>query len=186
MFKVDEDKTNYLLVRLTPENQHETIARLEASFKEQHPYLSFNFSFIEDEMNFMFSMITPFGSLVYYATFFAIIIASMGLFALALFVTQQRTKEVGIRKIFGSSEFGISMLLAKQYVRLILISFLISGPLTFYGFMWIFQQFPEKIEMSWWILLAVAFGLILLALATVFGQSWKVARSNPVNTLRYE
>lgn len=186
IFKVDEEKTNYLLVRLKPENQHATIARLESSFKAQHPYLAFSFSFLEDEMNFMFAMITPFGSLVYYATLFAIIIASMGLFALALFITQQRTKEVGIRKIFGSSEFAVSMLLAKQYVRLILISFLISGPLTFYGFKWIFQKFPEQIEMSWWVLAMVAGGLVLLALATVFGQSWKVARSNPVNTLRYE
>lgn len=186
LFKVDEDKLNYLLIKLSPEKQHETIAKLEASFKDQHPYLAFNFTFIEDEMNFMFNMISPFSTLVYYATFFAIIIASMGLFALALFVTQQRTKEVGIRKIFGASELKISMLLSKQYIKLILVSFLISGPLTFYGFKWIFMKFPQQIELSWMILFMVGAGLILLALATVFGQSWKAAKSNPVDTLRYE
>jgi putative ABC transport system permease protein len=186
IFKVDENKLNYLLIKLAPEKQHETIAKLEASFKNQHPYLAFNFTFIEDEMNFMFNTISPFSTLVYYATFFAIIIASMGLFALALFVTQQRTKEVGIRKIFGASELKISMLLAKQYINLILVSFLISGPLTFYGFKWIFMKFPEQIELSWMILFMVGTGLILLALATVFGQSWKAAKSNPVDTLRYE
>ena len=186
IFKQDESEFNYLLLKLAPEKQHQTIAKIEAAFKDQHPYLAFNFTFIEDEMNFMFNTITPFSSLVYYATFFAIIIASMGLFALALFVTQQRTKEVGIRKIFGASELKISLLLAKQYIGLILISFFISGPITFYGFKWIFMKFPEKIELSWILLALVGAGLILLALATVFGQSWKAAKSNPVDTLRYE
>jgi putative ABC transport system permease protein len=186
IFKYDETEFNYLLLKLAPNKQHETIGELEATSKDQHPYLAFNFTFIEDEMNFMFNTISPFSTLVYYATFFAIIIASIGLFALALFVTKQRTKEVGIRKIFGASELKISLLLAKQYIKLILLSFFISGPITFYGFKWIFMKFPEQIELSWMILVMVAAGLILLALATVFGQSWRAAKSNPVDTLRYE
>lgn len=186
IFKYDEKECNYLLVKLEPQKQHETIAGLETAFKNQNPYLAFDFTYIEDEMNLMYSMITPFSTLVYCATFFAIIIASMGLFALALFITQQRTKEVGIRKIFGSSELSISYLLARQYIKLILVSFAISGPITFYGFKWIFTMFPEHIELSSWLLFMVGAGLILLALVTVFGQSWKVSKSNPIDTLRYE
>ena len=137
-------------------------------------------------MDFAFNMLTPFAKLIYYATFFAIFIASMGLFALALFVTQQRTKEIGIRKIFGSTEMNISFLLAGQFIKLIIISFMIAGPLTFYGFRWLLMKFPDKIELSWSLLIMVGAGLILLAMITVMGQSWKAAKTNPVETLRYE
>ena len=186
VFKHDDAELKYLMLKLAEEKQHETIAAVQSKFKTLHPYLSSNLTFIDDEVNLMFNIISPFSKLIYYATFFAIFIASMGLFAMALFITQQRTKEVGIRKIFGSSEISVSILLARQYIKLILISFLISGPLTFYGFKWIFSLFPEKLEMSWWLLAAIGGGLVFIAIITVFGQSWKVARSNPVDTLRYE
>lgn len=186
IIKIDEHKLNYLLVKLQPENQHESIALIESTFKKQFPDLAFEFTFVDDEMNAMFSLISPFSHLIYYATFFAIFIASMGLFALALFVTQQRTKEIGIRKIFGSSEMNISFLLAGQFIKLILVSFIIAGPLTFYGFRWLLMKFPDKIELSWSLLFMVGAGLILLAMITVMGQSWKAAKANPVETLRYE
>lgn len=186
IFKISNDNFNYLLIRLLPEMQHETIASLESGFKNMFPHLAFEFSFIEDEMNLLYSMISPFSTLIYYATFFAIIIASMGLFALSLFITQQRTKEIGIRKIFGSTEFNISFLLAWQFVKLIAISFLIAAPLTFYGFRWILMKFPDKIVLSWSLLIGAGAGFILIALLTVIGQSWKAAKSNPVDTLRYE
>lgn len=186
IFKISNDNFNYLLIRLLPEGQHETITSIEASFKNLVPHLAFEFSFIEDEMNLLFSMISPFSTLIYYATFFAIIIASMGLFALSLFITQQRTKEIGIRKIFGSSELKISFLLAGQFVKLIVISFLIAAPLTFYGFRWILMKFPDKIVLNWSLLIGTGMGFILVALLTVIGQAWKAARTNPVDTLRYE
>jgi putative ABC transport system permease protein len=186
ILKIDQDKIKYLLLKLQPGTQHNTIAQIESTFKKQYAHLAFDFTFVDDEMNYIFSMITPFTRLIYYATFFAIFIASMGLFALSLFVTQQRTKEIGIRKIFGSSELNISLLLASQFIKLIVISFIIAAPLTFYGFRWILMKFPEKIELSWFLLIGAGIGFILIALLTVIGQSWKAAKTNPVETLRYE
>ena len=186
IFKVDKSELNHLLVKLSPGTQHDAISSIESTFKKQYPNLAFEFTFVDDEMDLMFGMINPFSKLVYYATFFAIFIASMGLFALSLFVTQQRTKEIGIRKIFGSSELNIALLLANQFIKLIVISFIIAGPLTFYGFRWILMKFPEKIVLSWSLLFGAAIAFILIALLTVIGQSWKAAKTNPVDTLRYE
>lgn len=186
IYKYDHNTLNQLLIELRPGTQHEAMAAIESIFKTQYPYLAYETKFIEDEVEFAFSMITPFAKLIYYATFFAIFIASMGLFALALFVTQQRTKEIGIRKIFGSSEVNISLLLAGQFVKLILISFIIAGPLTFYGFRWLLMKFPEKIVLSWSLLGGTGLAIICIALITVMGQSWQAAKSNPVDTLRYE
>lgn len=186
IYKMDQSNLSQILLELTPGEQHASIAAIEAEFKERYPHLAFEMRFIEDEVNFAFSMLTPFSKLIYYATFFAIFIASMGLFALALFVTQQRTKEIGIRKIFGSSELNISLLLASQFVKLILISFIIAGPLTFYGCRWLLMKFPDKIVLSWSLLGGAGFTFILIALITVMGQSWQAAKSNPVDTLRYE
>lgn len=186
IYKYDHSALNQLLIELRPGTQHEAMAEIESVFKTQYPYLAFETKFIEDEVEFAFSMITPFAKLIYYATFFAIFIASMGLFALALFVTQQRTKEIGIRKIFGSSELNISLLLAGQFIKLIVISFVIAGPLTFYGFRWLLLKFPDKIELSWSLLAGTGFAIICIALLTVIGQSWRAAKANPVDTLRYE
>jgi putative ABC transport system permease protein len=186
MFKVDDQALSYLLVRLEPITQHETMASIKSVFKENHPSLLFDFSFIEDEMDFAFNMFKPFTSLMYYFTFLAIFIASMGLFALALFMTQLRTKEISIRKVFGSSAMGISILLVRQYLKLIVISFLIAGPLTFFGFRQLLMMLPNKVELSWLLLAMVGGGLMFLAIVTVVGQAWKAAKSNPVDTLRYE
>lgn len=186
IYILDDNKLSFMLVRLAPNTQHETIASIESVFKSNFPYLTFDFSFVDDEMDFVYDMFRPFTTLMYYFTFLAIFIASMGLFALALFITQQRTKEISIRKIFGSSELGISILLVKQYLRLILISFLITGPVTFIGFRQLLLMLPQKVEFSWLLLVMVGAGLILLAIITVVGQAWKAARTNPVDTLRFE
>ena len=186
IYILDEHKLGFMLVRLAPNTQHETIASIESVFRSNFPHLMFDFSFVDDEMDFVYDMFRPFTTLMYYFTFLAIFIASLGLFALALYITQQRTKEISIRKIFGSSELGISALLVKQYLRLILISFLIAGPLTFFGFRQLLLMLPQNVEMSWMTLALIGMGLLLLAMITVVGQAWKAARANPVDTLRFE
>jgi len=129
---------------------------------------------------------SPFAKLIFFGTFLAILIASIGLFALALYITQQRTREIGIRKIFGASIRNISVHLARQFIKLVLIAFIIAGPITFFGFRKLLQVLPEKITLEWSLLLVIGFGVIFLAVGTVVLQSWKAARANPVTTLQYE
>jgi putative ABC transport system permease protein len=183
---LSREKGNYLLARLDPEDRMESLSSVESTFKEIFPDQVFQYSFIDDEINTFMSIFSPFAKLIFYGTFFAIFIASMGLFALALYVTQQRTKEIGIRKVFGASVKNISVQLARHFIRLVLIAFVIAGPITFFGFRKMLQILPEKIVLEWTLLVGIGMGIVILALGTVLAQSWNAARTNPVVTLRYE
>jgi len=183
---LSSNNTNYLLARLNPDDKNETLSSIESTFREIFPDQVFQYTFVDDEINTFMSILSPFAKLIFYGTFFAIFIASMGLFALALYVTQQKTKEIGIRKVFGASIKNISIQLAKHFIKLVIIAFLIAGPITFFGFRKMLQMLPEKIILEWSLLLGIGLGIIILAITTVVVQSWTAARTNPVITLRYE
>jgi putative ABC transport system permease protein len=183
---VTNDNQRYILARLNPKNQQETLKFIESEFKKVYPEKVFQYSFVDDEINTFMSILNPFAKLIYYGTIFAIFIASMGLFALALYITQQRTREIGIRRVFGASVERISLQLARQFIKLVLIAFIIAGPITFYGFRKMLSIFPEKIVLQWSLLLAIGLGILIIAIGTVFIQSWNAAKTDPVQTLRYE
>jgi putative ABC transport system permease protein len=186
VYLISNKNQNYLLARLSSENQQETLNNVERVFKEEFPEKVFQYSFVDDEINTFMSIFNPFAKMIFFGTFFAILIASIGLFALALFITQQKTKEIGIRKIFGASIKNISLQLAKQFIKLVLIAFIIAGPITFFGFRKMLQILPERIVLEWSLLLVIGLGIIILAVGTVLLQSWSAARADPVTTLRYE
>ena len=186
VYILSSNNTNYLLARLNPDDKNETLSSIESTFREIFPDQVFQYTFVDDEINTFMSILSPFAKLIFYGTFFAIFIASMGLFALALYVTQQKTKEIGIRKVFGASIKNISIELSKHFIKLVLIAFIIAGPITFFGFRKMLQILPEKIVLEWSLLFGIGLGIIILAIGTVLVQSWNAARTNPVVTLRYE
>jgi putative ABC transport system permease protein len=116
----------------------------------------------------------------------AIVIASLGLFGLAAFISEQRTKEIGIRKILGATESKIIILLSKQFTKWVILSNLIAWPIAFY-FMhkWI-QRFAFRPGISIWPFLLASIVVLCIALLTVSYQTIKAARSDPVDLLRYE
>ena len=183
---IASNNQNYLLARLDPDKKNETLSSIETTFKEVFPDQVFQYTFIDDEINTFISILSPFARLIFYGTFFAIFIASMGLFALALYITQQKTKEIGIRKVFGASIKNISFQLARYFIKLVLIAFIIAGPITFFGFRKMLQVLPERIVLEWSLLFGIGIGIVVLAIGTVLVQSWNAARTNPVITLRYE
>jgi putative ABC transport system permease protein len=116
----------------------------------------------------------------------AIVIASMGLFALTLLSTNQRIKEIGIRKVVGASVTGIVYLLSKNYLKLVVVANLFAWPIAWYAMHKWLQNFAYRIDMSWWIF-ALAGGIALvIALLTVSWQAIRAATANPVESLRYE
>jgi putative ABC transport system permease protein len=116
----------------------------------------------------------------------AIFIASLGLFGLASYTIAQRTKEIGIRKVLGASVLGIVRLLAKDFIKLVLIANLLAWPAAYYATNRWLEDFAYRFEKGWWIF-ALAGGLaLLIALLTVSFQAIKAALSNPVEALRYE
>jgi putative ABC transport system permease protein len=186
IFMLSDNHINYLLVKLSEDFNQNILGGIENSFYQVFPEHVFEYSFIDDEINTVISIFSPFAKLIFFGTFFAIFIASMGLFALSLYITQQRTREIGIRKVFGASEKNITYLLTTQFIRLVIIAFIIAGPITFWGFRFLFQILPDQIDLGWHILGIVALLIVGLGIMTVWVQSFKSARTNPVDTLRYE
>jgi len=119
-------------------------------------------------------------------TTITIVIACLGLFALATFAAQQRLKEIGIRKVLGASVASISALLSRDFLRPILLSVLIASPLAWWVMYRWLQNFAYRTPISWWIFPAVGGGLLLIAQLTVLFRTVKAARANPVDNLRTE
>lgn len=115
-----------------------------------------------------------------------IIIACLGLFALSAFMAEQRSKEIGIRKVLGASVQGITTMLSGDFVKLVLLAILIASPIAWWGVNRWLQDFVYKIDISWWMFAVAGLGAILIALLTVSFQSVKAALDNPVKSLRSE
>jgi len=186
IFMLSDSHINYLLVKLTEDFNKNILGEIENSFYQVFPEHVFEYSFIDDEIDTFISIFSPFAKIIFFGTFFAIFIASMGLFALSLYITQQRTREIGVRKVFGANTKNITFMLTKQFIQLVIIAFILAGPITFWGLRFMFQMIPDHIDLGWHILGIVALFIIGLGIMTVWVQSFNSARTNPVDTLRYE
>lgn len=116
----------------------------------------------------------------------AIFVACLGLFGLVAFTAEQRTKEIGIRKVIGASVSGIAQLLTKDLLKLVIVSILIASPIAWWAMNKWLQSFAYRINMSWWIFIAAAGTALLIAFITVSSQAIKAALANPVKSLRTE
>ena len=116
----------------------------------------------------------------------AIFIACLGLFGLATFIAEQRTKEIGIRKVLGASVQGIVGMLSKDFLKLVTIAFMIAVPVAWYAMNVWLRGFAYRISLSWWIFIAAGVAAFLIALITVSFQAIKAAIANPVTSLRTE
>jgi putative ABC transport system permease protein len=117
---------------------------------------------------------------------FAILIACLGLFGLVTYAAEQRTKEIGIRKVLGASTGGLMTLLSRDFVKLVLIASLIAFPVAWWGMNQWLQIFAYRVGISWWIFVVAGLTAILIALVTVTTQTIRAALANPVRSLRSE
>ena len=116
----------------------------------------------------------------------AIFIACLGLFAFAAFTVEQRTKEIGIRKVLGASVSSVTALLSRDFVQLVLLANLIAWPIAWFAMNRWLQNFAYRIEISWWVFLLAGGLALVIALLTVSVQAIRAALANPVESLRYE
>jgi putative ABC transport system permease protein len=121
-----------------------------------------------------------------YATLLAVLIACLGLFGLAAFSAEQRTKEIGIRKVLGASVAGVAGLLAKDFLKLVLIAILVASPLAWYLLEKWLADFAYRIDMQWWMFAAAGAVAVAIATLTVGGQALRAALANPAKSLRSE
>ena len=155
-------------------------------WKQYLPAYPFEYTFLDESYNKSYYAEQQYGSLFTTASIWAILIACLGLFGLASFVAEQRTKEIGIRKVLGATVANLWQLLSKDFVILVIISCLIATPIAYYFMNNWLQKYTYRTEISWWIFVASGVGSLLIALLTVSYQAIKAALMNPVKSLKTE
>ncbi len=164
----------------------EALQRIEPVFRKHNPSSPFDYRFVDEEYGRKFAAEQRIGTLANVFALLAIIISCLGIFGLASFVAEQRTKEIGVRKILGASVIGLWGLLSREFVMLVGIAFMIAAPVAWYFMEQWLQKYEYRTTVPWWILLAAGSVTMLITLCTVSFQAIKAARMNPVKSLRNE
>ena len=176
----------FLMIKLHPEDMAETIGFVKQTWDKVYPGIPFDYHFLDEDYDRMYRAEERIGTLLNYFSTLAVVIACLGLFGLASFTTEQRTKEIGIRKVLGASTTNIVILLCREFLKLVIIANVIAWPVAYFSmFNWL-QDFAYRININLFIFLAAAVISILIALFTVSLQATKAAMANPVKSLRYE
>jgi putative ABC transport system permease protein len=144
------------------------------------------YSFMDQDFNALYRSEQRTGTVFIVFTILAIVIACLGLFGLAAYAAEQRTKEIGIRKVLGASIANITGMLSKDFIKLVCIAIVISSPLAWYAMNKWLQDFAYRVDFKWWVIAIAGGGAILIAFITVSFQSIKAAIANPVKSLRSE
>jgi predicted permease len=177
----------YMYVKLKKQADVEkAVSKIESIVKTNNPGYPFNYIFVDDEYDKIFKSEILIGKLSRIFALLAIVITCLGLFGLSAFTAERRTKEIGIRKVLGASIPGITGLLSKDFLKLVVISSIISFPLAWWiMYNWL-QDYAYRVQISWWIFLVAAGLAVLIALLTISFQAIKAALANPVKSLRTE
>jgi len=181
-----EGRGRYVSVRIHSENIRETMTFLENTWRKFAANQAFEYEFFDDHFARIYQAEERTGQIFFSFSLLAIFIAILGLFGLAAFVAEQRTKEIGIRKVLGATEVGIIFLLSKQFTKWVVLSNLFAWPIAYHFMTKWLQRFAYQASISVWSFLFAFIVVLFLALLTVSYQTVKAARSNPVELLRYE
>ncbi len=175
-----------LAVRIQPGNHRANLDKIEQLWKENQPSIPFEYSFLDEDYEQMFNKEARMSNIFTIFSILAIVIACLGLFGLAAYTAEQRTKEIGIRKVMGATSKNVVALLTQEFTRLVLISFIIATPLAWYLMQQWFSAFAYRTSMGVWPFILAGFVALLIAWVTVSYQSIRAAIANPVDSLRNE
>ena len=178
--------SNNFYIRMKPDKIISTVESVKKTYKSFDPGLPIDFHFLDDDYDNLYRTEERMGKIFGYFSFLAIIISCLGLIGLSLFMTERRTKEIGIRKINGAKSVEIFSLLSREYIICVCISIIIACPIAWYAMNKWLQNFAYRIDITWWVFALAGIFALLIALLTVSFQSYKAASKNPVEALRYE
>jgi ABC-type antimicrobial peptide transport system permease subunit len=177
---------HHVLIKINPtENMHDALAKIGDIFKKYDP-TPFSYTFVDEDYAKKFDNEERIGKLARCFAGLAIFISCLGLFGMASFMAEQRTKEIGVRKVLGATVLGLWGLLSKEFVKLVIISLLIAIPIAWYFMHGWLRNYNYHAELSWWIFAITAAGAIIITLITVSYQGIKAALTNPVKSLKTE
>jgi hypothetical protein len=175
-----------IIVRTEPGKAKEALASLEKVYKDINPNYPFSYQFLDQEYEKLYRNEQVMAKLSNAFAVIAIMISCLGLLGLVMFSAEQRTKEIGIRKVLGATIANIINLLSRDFVKLVIVAFLIAAPLAgYFMHLWL-QGFAFQIALSWWIFVLAGGAALLIALLTICVQAIQSAVANPIDSLRSE
>jgi putative ABC transport system permease protein len=180
------ERTQWLSIKIRPQNIPEALAFIERTWRAHSPQGDFSYAFLDDRLDRMYRTEEKLGKTFSIYTFIALFVACLGLFGLASFTTVQRTKEIGIRKVLGATEWNITTLTTKKFLSLVLVANAAAWPIAYFAMHKWLQNFAFKTDMGLWVFVLSAVLSLGIALITVGYQSIKAALANPADSLRYE
>jgi predicted permease len=191
VFAAFNERSGFFHIALKKQNAGGTVwqaalSKMEKAFKEVYPQSDFSYSFFDESIAKFYKSEENTARLLKWATGLAIFISCLGLLGLAIYTTNMRTKEIGIRKILGASVANIISILSKDFVRLVLIAFAIAAPIAWWTIYNWLQDFVYRTTISWWVFVLSGISMLLIALITLSIQVIKTAVANPVAALRSE
>lgn len=176
-----------LCVKASTANMKTLLAQMKDEWKKVSPNTQFDYSFMDDDFDAAYRTEQRMGSIFIAFTTLAIIIAGLGLFGLAAYAAEQRTKEIGIRKVMGASVSLIVAMLSKDFIKLVVMAIIIATPLAWYAMQkWFLQSYAYRQDVQWWVLVLAAGLALVIAFVTISLQSLKAALANPIKSLRSE
>ena len=187
MYHLSLEQENTMIMKINPKMRaSEAVNKIETVFKKYDPGTAMSFQFVDEDFARKFGDEERIGKLASVFAILAIFISCLGLFGLASFVAEQRTKEIGIRKVVGATVFNLWTLLSKDFVLLVVIACMIAVPLAWYGMNQWLQKYDYRTNISWWVFALAILGALMITLLTVSFQAIKAALANPVKSLRTE
>jgi len=181
------NNSSYYNLRLNPEKSaSDNIEVIERVFKGHFPDIPFEYEFVDEQYGEKFASEERIGTLSGIFTALAILISCLGLFGLTSFVAEQRTKEIGVRKVLGASVFNVWNMLSKDFLKLVIVSCFIAVPIAYYVMNGWLQEYPYRVILKWWIFALAIVGAMLVTVITVSFQAIKAAKANPIRSLRME
>jgi putative ABC transport system permease protein len=185
-FFLSERGVNKLFVKIQGDDMVKSIDEIQKIWTTLVPERPFEFTFQDEQVSKLYASEVKFQKLFSNFTFIAILIACLGLFGLSAYTAQQRTKEIGIRKVLGAGILGVTQLLSKEFLKLVFLAIAIAIPIAWYVMSGWLQNFAYHVELRPWMFVASGLVAVLIALFTISFQFIKAANSNPVNCLRNE
>ena len=175
-----------LMVRYQTRDLPQMVGQFQEVLKKDIPDIAFDYQFVDKHVQNLYASEERTANAAKVFSLLAIFIACLGLFGLAAFTAEQRTKEIGVRKVLGASVSGITVLLSKDFLKLVILSIIIAAPVAWWVMTKWLQDFVYKINISWWVIGVAGLTAIIIALITVSFQAIKAAMANPVESLRTE
>lgn len=183
---IAEGTTRFAGFRIRPQDARATLDFLEASWTRFVPEVPFSYAYVSADVEALYRAEARTKTLFSIFALLAIVIASLGLLGLTAFVTEQRTKEIGVRKVLGATAAGVVLLFSRDFLRLVLFAFVVAAPLAYLAMSRWLDGFAYRVTIAWWVLPAAGSAVLLVAGLTVCYQAARAARTNPVEALRYE